>query len=568
MVIFSVLLWSVLSTSIIAQNSTLSIHRDELIAFVRIVNGQKEYVVRYGNQRLVYPMPTDKCFRYSNDWRYLAIFEEGGNTLQMLSLLNNRLIIQDILTDIQFNSCALVWKQDNKTILVPMDDLNFYPAYSFYFDEINLTRLNDVNEPVYPVLPNWVELYSEFYSQSPNTDIVLYEACRDKETPDGTQFSCEVIIYDIAQDLTIEELDVDIRYLQGYDVDFVTERPQNISAPLVGWSYDARYVAFCDCEGLIARETRGFIKVYDLQTDTYLTMASMHNFNFDKRFSWSDNSYILAYWLHAAVDADADTSSLNELRFWDIKNNSYTQAQGVFDVISDEITWSPDSRAVAIVGKQRVDLEQPYQFSDAIYYPADLILIDTTTGEHTVIDTDVTEIITWRSICDFTATDTASLISTMQSEPYSVICLDENGQYDLTTPLPDVAGDITIIGNGATITMTGQNRVFNVVYNQQWSRNGSLTLKNVTLSGGIADDGGAIYNAGDLTLENVTLENHSAVRGGAIYNTGNLVMNGGAIQNNTASEFGGGIYNLGDMQLDGVNIRENVAPEGSGVYQG
>ncbi len=180
----------------------------------------------------------------------------------------------------------------------------------------------------------------------------------------------------------------------------------------------------------------------------------------------------------------------------------------------------------------------------------------------------MTEIITWRSICDFTVADTASLIATMQSEPYSVICLDENTTYTLTEPLPDITGDITIIGNGATITMTGQNRIFNVLYNQQWSRNGSLTLKNVTLSGGIADGGGAIYNAGDLTLENVTLQNHTAVRGGAIYNIGNLVMNGGVIQNNTASEFGGGIYNLGDMQLDGVTIRQNTAPQGSGVYQG
>ncbi len=142
------------------------------------------------------------------------------------------------------------------------------------------------------------------------------------------------------------------------------------------------------------------------------------------------------------------------------------------------------------------------------------------------------------------------------------ICLTKNATYTLTALLPDITGDITLIGNGAQIVMTGGSRIFNV------TAPGSLHLKNVTLSGGVADDGGAIYNAGDLTLENVILQNHSAVRGGAIYNVGSLVMNGGAIQNNTASEFGGGIYNIGDMQLDGVNIRENNAPEGSGVYQG
>ncbi len=157
----------------------------------------------------------------------------------------------------------------------------------------------------------------------------------------------------------------------------------------------------------------------------------------------------------------------------------------------------------------------------------------------------------------------SNAISELQNQTeYDTICLESEGQYTLTASLPDITGDITLIGNGAQIVMIGSSRIFNV------TATGSLHLKNVTLSGGVADDGGAIYNAGDLNLENVTLQNHSAVRGGAIYNAGSLVMNGGAIQNNSASEFGGGIYNLGDMQLDGVNIRDNTAPEGSGVYQG
>jgi len=405
-IILITILSLVLCIGISAQSDEdiLTIRDDELIAYIRIVDGKEEYVSFYGGEYVIHSMPIDKCFRYSNDWRYLAVFEEGGNTLEIFSLLSNRLIIEDILTDIQFNSCALAWMPDNKTILVPMDDLNFYRAYNFYFDGATLTRLPDINEPVYPILPNRLE----FYFQSPNENIILYEACRDKETPNGTQFSCDVIIYDIVRDLTIEELDVDIRFLQGYDIDFVTDRPEYVSASLVGWSYDARYLAFCACRGDIF-EVRGSIKIYDLQTDTYLTMASMHNFNFDKEFSWSDNSPILAYWLYAAVDVDADTSSLNELKFWNITNNSYTWVQGMFDVVSDQITWSPDSRAAAIIGKQRIDMEQPYEFSDAIYYPADLILIDTTTGEHTVIDTNVTQIITWRYLCDNPAPQDAEI---------------------------------------------------------------------------------------------------------------------------------------------------------------
>jgi len=213
-----------------------------------------------------------------------------------------------------------------------------------------------------------------------------------------------------------------------------------------------------------------------------------------------------------------------------------------------------------IIGKPIVGYDKPV--FDENPTRADLILISTTTGESTVIDTDVTEIVTWRSICDFTVSDATSLISTMQTEPYSVICLDENATYTLTAPLPTITGDITVIGNGAQIVMTGTGRVFDV------ASTGGLTLKNITVSGGNAVQGGAIYNAGDLTLENVVLENNSADDGGAIYNVGNLEMDGGAIQNNTAVNFGGGIYNLGELDVDGVNIRDNDAPEGSGVYQG
>jgi len=156
----------------------------------------------------------------------------------------------------------------------------------------------------------------------------------------------------------------------------------------------------------------------------------------------------------------------------------------------------------------------------------------------------------------------ADAITALQGQTeYNTVCLESEGQYTLTATLPNITGDITIIGNGATINMSGGVQIFNV------AGTGSLTLKNVTISGGNATEGGAIYNAGELNLENAILQNNSAVRGGAIYNAGVLTMNGGAIQNNSATEFGGGIYNTREMTLDRVNIRENDAPEGSGVYQ-
>ncbi|MDX2074831.1 MAG: WD40 repeat domain-containing protein [bacterium] len=171
-----------------------------------------------------------------------------------------------------------------------------------------------------------------------------------------------------------------------------------------------------------------------------------------------------------------------------------------------------------------------------------------------------------QDLCDFVAPDVTSLLAILpQANTFgeeAQICLTENGQYDLTASLPNITEDVAIIGNGASITMTGGAQIFNV------AETGGLTLKNVTVSGGNAVQGGAIFNAGTLVLEDVVLENNSATDGGAIYNTGSLTMRGGAIQNNTATNFGGGIYNVGEMDLDGVNIRDNDAVAGSGVYQG
>ncbi len=371
------------------------------------------------------------------------------------------------------------------------------------------------------------------------------------------------VIYDLSTDTILAQ----VRLTPTRDTDFFVGAIPYIavSYDIVGWSPNGRYLAFYD-DNISVRG--GQILIYDLQEDRYIEdRDNLYPFNFNQSILWSNNNILLIWKTgYLLPEVSQYNDSLARFTFYNPDTQTAVNSVDSFNILWSEAIFSPDGSELLIIGKPIVGYDKPV--FDENPTRADLILISTTTGESTIIDTDVTEIITWRSICDFTASDTASLISTMQTEPYSVICLDENGQYDLIAPLPDVAGDITIIGNGATITMTGQNRLFNVVYNQQWSRNRSLTLKNITLLGGVADDGGAIYNAGDLTLENVTLQNHSAVRGGAIYNVGSLVMNGGAIQNNSASEFGGGIYNLGDMQLDGVNIRDNTAPEGSGVYQG
>ena len=100
-----------------------------------------------------------------------------------------------------------------------------------------------------------------------------------------------------------------------------------------------------------------------------------------------------------------------------------------------------------------------------------------------------------RDLCDFVAPDVTTLLTIIpQANIFgeeAQICLTENATYTLTASLPTITGDITIIGNGAQINMTGGAQIFNV------AETGTLTLKDVTISGGNATQGGAIYNAGE-----------------------------------------------------------------------
>jgi WD40 repeat protein len=63
----------------------------------------------------------------------------------------------------------------------------------------------------------------------------------------------------------------------------------------------------------------------------------------------------------------------------------------------------------------------------------------------------------------------------------NTICLSPNATYTLTTTLPTITGDITLIGNGARLITLDNQPVFDV------AEGGNLTLKDVVISGGQGD---------------------------------------------------------------------------------
>ena len=94
-------------------------------------------------------------------------------------------------------------------------------------------------------------------------------------------------------------------------------------------------------------------------------------------------------------------------------------------------------------------------------------------------------------------------------------------------------------------------------------------LDGLTVTGGLADQGGGINNQGDLTVTNCIVSGNNAgpwgTVGGGIYNGGTLAIVGGRIDNNNAGISGGGVYNHGTLTVSGCSFDGNGAYDGGGL---
>ena len=191
------------------------------------------------------------------------------------------------------------------------------------------------------------------------------------------------------------------------------------------------------------------------------------------------------------------------------------------------------------------------------------------------------------SACSFTITagDAAGIISAINAAKANLvpdtICLAADSTYTLTAAhntqagvngLPAITTDITIVGNGATITRDSAAAPFRLLF---VDTTGALTLDDVTLAGGFAggadpgDNGGAVYNLGTLTLIDSAITSSSANGdGGGIYNAGTLTLSEASqIESNFAADDGGGIYSTaGTVIVTDSAIANNTAgDQGGGI---
>jgi predicted outer membrane repeat protein len=92
----------------------------------------------------------------------------------------------------------------------------------------------------------------------------------------------------------------------------------------------------------------------------------------------------------------------------------------------------------------------------------------------------------------------------------------------------------------------------------------------ISIDGGVAEYGGAIYNEGGLYIGESSIGGSRAtIAGGAIYNAGHLTVwdsgiDGGVVVDGGGAGGGGGIYNLGTATIGFARFGDNAAPRDSG----
>ena len=134
----------------------------------------------------------------------------------------------------------------------------------------------------------------------------------------------------------------------------------------------------------------------------------------------------------------------------------------------------------------------------------------------------------------------------------------------LSAKLPPITSEITLEGNGYTISAKNQFQIFDV-------DGGKLTIKDVTLSQGSGSRGGAIrlHNGAQVTAANVDFRDNDAGWGGAISTesaTDKLVVENSSFSRNNAGNEGGAIATDGGVvDVNGSVFRDNRAVDEGGA---
>ncbi|MFN8523215.1 MAG: choice-of-anchor Q domain-containing protein [Chloroflexota bacterium] len=190
--------------------------------------------------------------------------------------------------------------------------------------------------------------------------------------------------------------------------------------------------------------------------------------------------------------------------------------------------------------------------------------------------------------CDVGAFEQATFVVTKTADTADGACsvadcslreaIAAAGNGDVISFAPTVTGTITLGGteltishsiaiNGpsaASLTISGghASRVFAVA-------SVTVSISNLTITGGNNSAGGGILNSGMLTLTNDTISGNSGGDGGGIFSVGPLTLKNSTVSDNAASGDGGGIFSDATLTLVNSTVSGNTGGlKGGGIYNG
>lgn len=149
----------------------------------------------------------------------------------------------------------------------------------------------------------------------------------------------------------------------------------------------------------------------------------------------------------------------------------------------------------------------------------------------------------------------------------TILTLSRFCTYKLASPLPSIAANLIIRGNGATIERspasgTPEFTMLDVGFDS------SVTISNLSFRNAAADKqgaAGAIENDGDLTIRGGSFVGNTTVGfGGAIDNSGTLTVTGATFSRNLSAD-GGAIENLDTIYISDSHFVNNEASFNGGA---
>jgi hypothetical protein len=148
----------------------------------------------------------------------------------------------------------------------------------------------------------------------------------------------------------------------------------------------------------------------------------------------------------------------------------------------------------------------------------------------------------------------ADTITLSAGATFSLIAANNTTDGGNGLPVLTARENLTIIGSGDIIERAAGAPAFRLL---DVAVDASLTLQKLTLQGGVATRGGAVFNQGNLTLQDVTVLGNTAQGPAGGPSWGGFTSPGGGAA-------GGGIYSDGTLVMEGCTVRNNAAIGGHG----